>query len=126
MVRRSQLTPTCKHIASTKKTRLPKMSDLELVALNITAEHMSINSELQLFRYISETNLNGKIQRSVYNKRRSKLFPYIEKIRETLSSRFSDFTDVFIVDSTPIEICKISRANRSAICSTEEIKPAFG
>ena len=28
--------------------------------------------------------------------------------------------------STPIEICKISRANRSAICSTDEIKPAYG
>ncbi|MBF5027581.1 hypothetical protein IC612_07200 [Planobacterium sp. GCR5] len=26
------------------------MSDLELVALNLTAEYMSINSELQLFR----------------------------------------------------------------------------
>ncbi|WP_209390385.1 hypothetical protein [Chryseobacterium sp. RR2-3-20] len=101
------------------------MSDLELFPLNITAEYMSINSELQLFRYISGTNLDGKIERSVYNKRRRKLFPYIEKIRETLSSKFSDFTDIFIVDSTPIEICKTSRANRSAICSTQEIKPAF-
>ena len=43
------------------------MSDLELVALNITAEHMSINSELQLFRCISGTDLDGKIERSVYN-----------------------------------------------------------
>lgn len=121
-----ELTITCKHIATTKQIRLPKMSDLELVALNITAEYMSINSELQLFRCIFGTDLDGKIERSVYNKRRRKLFPYIEKIRETLSSKFSDFTDVFIVDSTPIEICKISRANRSAICSTQEIKPAFG
>lgn len=102
------------------------MSDLELVALNLTAEYMSINSELQLFRYISGTDLEGRIERSVYNRRKRKLFPYIEKIRETLSSKFSDFTDVFIVDSTPIEICKISRANRSAICSTDEIKPAYG
>ena len=121
-----ELTKTCKHITSNKQIRLPKSSDLELVALNITAEYMSINSELQLFRCISGTVLDGKIERSVYNKRRRKLFPYIEKIRETLSSKFSDFTDVFIVDSTPIEICKISRANRSAICSTEEVKPAFG
>ena len=121
-----ELTKTCKHITSNKQIRLPKLSDLELVALNITAEYMSINSELQLFRCISGTVLDGKIERSVYNKRRRKLFPYIEKIRETLSSKFSDFTDVFIVDSTPIEICKISRANRSAICSTEEVKPAFG
>lgn len=102
------------------------MSDLELVALNITAEYMSINSELQLFRCISGTDLDGKIERSVYNKRKRKLLPYIEKIRETFSKKFSDFTVVFIVDSTPIEICKISRANRSAICSTNEIKPAFG
>src|SRR5690606_1611743 len=121
-----ELTTTFKHIASTKQIRLPEMSDLELVALNITAEYMSINSESQLSRCILVTDLEGKIERSVYNKRRRKLFPYIEKIRETLSSKFSDFTDVFIVDSTPIEICKISRANRSAICSTQEIKPAFG
>ena len=70
--------------------------------------------------------LDGKIERNVYNKRKRKLLPYIEKIRETLSGKFADFTDVFIVDSTPIEICKISRANRSAICATDEIKPSFG
>ena len=121
-----ELTKNCNHITSSKKIRLPKMSDLELVALNITAEYMSINSELQLFRCIAGTSLDGKIERSVYNKRKRKLLPYIEKIRETLSKKFSDFTNVFIVDSTPIEICKISRANRSAICSTNEIKPAFG
>src|SRR5690606_31159500 len=121
-----ELTTTCKHIATTKQIRLPKMSDLELVALNITAEYMSINSELQLFRCILGTDLDGKIERSVYNKRRRKLFPYIEKIRETLSSKFSDFTDVFIVDSTPIEICKISRANRSGICRTEDIITNYG
>lgn len=121
-----ELTATCKHIKSNKQIRLPKMSDLELVALNITAEYMSTNSELQLFRCISGTDLDGKIERSVYNKRRRRLFPYIEKIRETLSGKFSDFSDVFIVDSTPIEICKFSRANRSAICSTDDIKPSFG
>jgi hypothetical protein len=42
------------------------MSDLELVALNITAEYMSINSELQLFRCISGTVLDGKIERRVH------------------------------------------------------------
>ena len=121
-----ELTNTCKHITTNKQIRLPKMTDLELVALNITAEYMSINSELQLFRCISGTVLDGKIERSVYNKRKRKLLPYIEKIRETLSGKFADFTDVFIVDSTPIEICKISRANRSAICTTDEIKSSFG
>ena len=56
---------------------------------------MSINSELQLFRCISGTDLDGKIERSVYNKRKRKLFSYIEKfnIRQTLSNKFADFTD---------------------------------
>ncbi len=75
---------------------------------------------------IQKTELQGKIDRSVYNKRKRRIFGYIEKIRETLSNKFSDFTNVFIVDSTHIEICKISRANRSAIYSTEDIKPFFG
>lgn len=121
-----ELTKTCGHIESKRQIRTPKLSDLELVALNITAEYMSIYSELQLFRTIKGTILEEKIERSIYNKRRRSLFSYIEKIREHLSSKFSSFTDVFIVDSTPIEICKISWANRSGICSTEQIQPAFG
>ena len=39
-----ELTKISGHIKTTKQIRLPKMSDLELVALNITAEYMSINS----------------------------------------------------------------------------------
>lgn len=122
----NELKKTGEHIQSKKQVRTPKLSDLELVALNITAEYMSINSELQLFRCIAGTDLESKIERSVYNRRRRSLFAYIEQIRENLSSRFAGFTDVFIVDSTPIEICKISRAKRSEICSTETIQPAFG
>jgi len=60
-----ELTITCKHITTQKQIRTPKMSDLELIALNITAEYMSINSELQLFRCISGTDLDGRIERSV-------------------------------------------------------------
>lgn len=121
-----ELTKTCNHIKSYRQVRIPKLSDLELVALNITAEYMSINSELQLFRCISGTELEEKIERTVYNRRKRRLFSYLEEIRKHLSAKFSEFTDVFIIDSTPIEICKISRANRSSICSTEKIRPSFG
>ena len=121
-----ELTNTCGHITTSKQIRVPKLSDLELVALTVTAEYMSINSELQLFRMLSGTVLENKIERSVFNKRRRSLFPYFEKIRIVLSGKFSEFTDVFVVDSTPVEICKISRALRSEICSTEQIRPAFG
>lgn len=121
-----QLQNTCSDIVDFPQIRKPKLSNLELVALNLTAEYMSINTELQLFRAIKATVLERKIERSVYNKRRRKLFDYTEKIRKRLSEKFSDFTDVFVVDSTPLEICKFARANRCKICSTFQIQPSFG
>lgn len=41
------------------------MSDLEIVALNITTKYTSINSDLQLFRCISVIDSDGEIERSV-------------------------------------------------------------
>lgn len=36
-------------------------------------------------------------------------------------------TDLYIVDSMPLEVCKFSRANRSEICQeSEESAPNFG
>ena len=42
------------------------MSNLELVAINLTAEYMSLNSELQLFRCSKGTYLEPMIERSIY------------------------------------------------------------
>ncbi|KAA6316288.1 hypothetical protein EZS27_033381 [termite gut metagenome] len=72
------------------------------------------------------TYLETKIERSVYNRRRRKLFDYTEKIRQRLSSKFSHLSKLFIIDSIPVEICKMSRAKRSSICATDKISPEFG
>jgi len=101
------------------------LSDLELIALALTAEYMSINFELQLFRVMKNTSLDGKIERSVFNKRRRYLKPFMEHIQRTVSESMSS-NDIYIVDSTPVEVCKISRAKRSDICATEQTAPAFG
>jgi hypothetical protein len=116
----------CSHIKSFSQVRQPKLSNIELVALNLTAEYMSYNSELQLFRVIKGTEFENKIERSVYNKRRRKLVDYTENIRRSLSQKFSHLSNLFIVDSTPVEICRISRAKRSNICTKEDIQPTFG
>ena len=121
-----ELTKNCSNIESFTQIRQPKLSNIELVALILTSEYMSYNSELQLFRAISGTELETKIERSVYNKRRRKLKSYIEQVRQCLSQKFSHLSRLFIIDSTPIEICKMSRAKRSNICATENIQPAFG
>lgn len=98
----------------------PKLSDLQIIALNISAEYLSIDSEYQLFRYLSNSKLNGMIERSVYNRRKRKLFPHLEKIRRLMVVQFNENENVFIVDSMPLEICKNARANRSKICKESE------
>ena len=51
--------------------RLPRLSDLELIAVDLTSEYMGIDSEHQLFRVLPK-ELKDKIERSVYNRRKRK------------------------------------------------------
>lgn len=94
----------------------PKLSDIELISLILVAEFKSIDSEYQLFREIKEFEIALKIERSVYNKRKRKLFPYLEEIRKKMVDKLNEFEDYFVVDSMPLEVCKISRSSRSKIC----------
>ncbi|WP_282136549.1 IS982 family transposase [Seonamhaeicola maritimus] len=95
--------------------RQPKMSDLELIGLSLTAEYLGIDSENHLLRKLPKA-LFSKIERSVYNRRRRRLACYIEDIRSKLASSFNEFEDIFIIDSMPLEVCKLSRSQRSTIC----------
>ena len=47
------------------------------------------------------------IERSVYNRRKRKLFLHMENIRKIMVGRFHDIESIFIVDSMPLEICKM-------------------
>lgn len=98
----------------------PKMSDIELITLILTAEASGIDSEYQLFRDLENTSLSGLIDRSVYNRRRRKLFPYMEELRKRIAGRLNVDQRYFIVDSMPLEICKNARMMRSKICREQE------
>ncbi|WP_422851712.1 IS982 family transposase [Flavobacterium nitratireducens] len=107
--------------------RSGKMSDLEVVALSLTAEFMSIDSENSLFKQISPDLIPNLIERSQFNKRRRKLFLFSEEVRSKLASRFLEFENYFIVDSMPLEICKFSRHCRIKICKEHfETAPSKG
>jgi len=99
----------------TYQRRQPKLSDLELVCLSLTAEFMGIDSENDLFRKLPKT-LSLKIERSVYNRRRRRLVGHLDDLRLKLASHFNEFEDYFVVDSMPLEVCKLSRSSRSRIC----------
>ena len=98
--------------------RRPAMSDLEVISLGLTAEYMGIDNENNLFRQLPSV-LACKIDRTVYNRRKRGLLPYQDVIRMKLAESFNEFEDVFIVDSMPLEVCKIARSSRSKICKEE-------
>jgi len=98
--------------------RQPKMSDLEILSLSLTAEYMGIDSENHLFRNLPES-FTDKIERSVYNRRRRKLAVYTDQIRLKLAETFNEFEDCFVIDSMPLEVCRLSRSKRSKICKEQ-------
>ena len=104
-----------------------KMTDIEVVALSLVAEYMSIDSENDLFKQLTVTQIPNLIERSQYNKRRRKLFQFTENIRISLAASFLEFEDYFIIDSMPLEICKKARQNRIKICKNDfETAPSKG
>jgi len=76
---------------------------------------MSIDSEHQLFRVLPP-EIKPLIERSVYNRRKRKLFIYLERIRKLLADKFNSSENYFVIDSMPLEVCKLSRSARSKIC----------
>ena len=104
-----------------------KMTDIEVVALSLVAEYMSIDSENDLFKQLATASIPNLIERSQYNKRRRKLFDFTENIRTSLAASFLEFEDYFIIDSMPLEICKKARQNRIKICKKDfETAPSKG
>jgi hypothetical protein len=80
---------------------------------------MGIDSENHLFRILPVFFIN-KIERTVYNRRRRRLMDFTNSIRLQLSEIFNEFENYFIVDSMPLEVCKISRSTRSKVCKEAE------
>ena len=97
------------------QVRKPKLSDLRIMALTFTAEYMGIDSEHQLFRVLP-SDFHSVIERSVYNRRKRGLFFQFETVRQKLAVGLSKGENNLIVDSMPLEVCKLSRSGRSKVC----------
>jgi len=97
----------------------PQFTDLQVISLALTAEYMSLDSENWLFNKIKTDyarDFPNLIERSRYNRRKRQLFPVLEKIRQKLAVSFLEFEQYFIVDSMPLEVCRIAREKRSKVC----------
>lgn len=106
--------------------RQPKLSDKQLIALTLASESLGIDSERYLFKQLPP-ELNGKIERSVFNRRRRRLGFKIEQFRQHMVTQLAPASTCYLIDSMPLETCKFSRAKRSRICQeTPDTSPDYG
>jgi Transposase DDE domain len=95
---------------------VPRFSDVEVMALSLTAECLSIDSENHLFsKLTSEYKLEFEniISRRQFNDRRKLLFEKTEQVRKLMAARLNRLSDLFAIDTMPLEICKLSREQRN-------------
>ena len=108
---------------------VPKFSDLEVIALNLTAENMSIDSENYLFALLEDyrDEMPNLISRRQYNDRRKYTADLYERIRKRIVERIDGSEDIFAIDSKPVKVCQLSRGKRNRMGMKEPEKaPDFG
>lgn len=108
----------------------PKFTDIEVIALSLTAECMGIDSELYLFHKLNSTyatEFPNLISRRQYNDRRKQLFQLQEQLRGKLSTELNIINEVYAIDSMPLEVCKLARMDRNKLGKEQEYtKPDKG
>lgn len=97
---------------------VPKFSDLEVIALGITAEAFGFDSENFLFHRLRnecKDDLPHLISRRQFNARRKLTARLAEEIRKDVAVSIDGGEDVFCIDSKPVKICQNARAKRCAM-----------
>ena len=94
---------------------VPKFSDLEVIALGITAESFGFDSENLLFyrlHHECKEDLPNLISRRQFNARRKLMARLAEEIRKDVARAIDGPEDVFCIDSKPVKVCRNARAKR--------------
>lgn len=108
---------------------VPKFSDLEVIALSLTAETMGIDSECYLFGRLQEyrSQMPNLISRRQFNDRRKLTAGLCEKIRKRIAEAIDGREDCFIIDTKPVKVCQLARGRRNKMGRTcPEKAPNFG
>lgn len=102
-----------------------------MVALSLTAETESIDSEKWLFDYKLQeykANIPNLISRRQFNDRRKKTAGLCEKLRKRIAMKMDGGEEQFFIDSKPIEVCRVARGKRCRMGRTGDFSqaPDFG
>lgn len=98
------------------------MTDCEIIAFSLISESIEIDSENYLWGKLKCDHSNdfpNLIDRSNFNRRRKKIFPYVELVNQTVANEMNMDEDVYVVDSIPFPICNLAREKHVKICNEQ-------
>lgn len=99
-----------------------KMSDIEVIALAVTAEANSIDSENLLFSKLRSDyghHFPNLIDRTRFNRRRRGLEPWIREAARRLGASMDRVDSPLVVDSMPCPVIRNARERSMKICREE-------
>ena len=108
---------------------VPRFSDLEVIALSLTAEKYGIDSESLFFSYLEEykPEIPNLISHRQYNDRRKFTANLCEQIRKHIAQTIDGDEDYFCIDSKPIPVCRFARAKRCKLGKNDfDTAPNYG
>jgi hypothetical protein len=100
----------------------PKASDIEIVALSILMEQEGVHSEHQFYNTLKKNcaaRLKSLPDRTNFNRRRRRLLPLIDETAIYLAEEMQQQEDLYIIDFTPLEICRLARFPKLKIMMAE-------
>lgn len=101
----------------------PKLSDLSVISLSITAEALEICSENLLWAKIKKDyaeQFPDPGHRASFNRRRKQLRSILLICTDLMAQNIPVEDDILIIDSIPIPTCRIIRENSSKACRRPE------
>jgi hypothetical protein len=102
--------------------RKPHLADCSILALTLCAEALGIDSENYFWSKLKTDHAHDfpkLIDRCNFNRRKKNLAPYLAIYNQRLANTMNESEDAFIVDSMPVPICNIARAERISICKED-------
>lgn len=107
----------------------PRFSDLEVIALNLTMESLSIDSESFFFTLLQgyKKEIPNLISRRQFNDRRKSTYELCASIRTRIANEIDGGEEYFCIDSMPVTVCRLARGNRCKMGKNDYHKaPSFG
>jgi hypothetical protein len=108
----------------------PQMADIEVIALAIVAEFMSIPSENWLFAKLKsdyKQQFPNLISRPRFNIRRRRLVSFVNQVCLAIATKTRTTDSALIIDSIPVPVCANPRISRSKACRDDaQVQPARG